>query len=223
MTFKPLLLTLLLLILSFPLALPLQAKEPLKIVLLWGDSLSAGYGVPMDKRWATLLEKRLKGTGYTLVNGSISGETTRGGAARLPAAIERHQPTILILELGGNDGLRGLKLQEIKANLHTMLTLATDKNVSVLLLGMKIPPNYGPQYTQGFEEVFSSLSETFNTLLVPFFLEGIASRYELMQIDGIHPNAAAQEKMLANVWPTFKTLMEDSSTISQDVSLPLLK
>lgn len=185
-----------------------MASEAEKTVLLWGDSLSAGYGVPAEKRWATLLKHRLEGSGYALVNGSISGETTRGGATRLPAALARYSPDIMILELGGNDGLRGIKVEEMAANLRSMLRSAKERDTAVLILGMKIPPNYGPQYTREFEGVFRTLSKAFDAPLVPFFLEGVASDYNLMQADGIHPNAAAQPKMLENVWPALEKLIQ---------------
>lgn len=180
-----------------------------KTVLLWGDSLSAGFGVPAEKRWATLLKQRLVENGYTLVNGSISGETTQGGAVRLVKALSLHKPTILMLELGGNDGLRGLPITAMESNLRSMLDQATRDNVSVLILGMKIPPNYGPLYTRQFENTYRKLSQEFNAPLIPFFLEGIATDYDLMQADGIHPNEKAQGKLLENVWPALQSMLEE--------------
>jgi acyl-CoA thioesterase-1 len=143
-----------------------------------------------------------------VVNTSISGETTRGGATRLPAALERHDPQVVIVELGGNDGLRGIPLGEIRRNLQNMIDASLAAGARVLLAGVYIPPNYGPAYTQGFKQIFADLSARDEVALLPFILEGVALDPELMQADGIHPNSAAQPKILDNVWPVLLPLLE---------------
>lgn len=186
-------------------SLLLAADAP--VVLLWGDSLSSGYGIPREKSWATQLGKRLQARNLRLVNGSISGETSGGGLRRLPEALQQYAPAIVILELGGNDGLRGIPLQTLRKNMQAMVALALESNAQVLLLGMKIPPNYGLRYTREFEKIYADLAAQASVFLVPFFLQDVASDYELMQADGIHPTAEAQPRLLDNVWPTLKRLL----------------
>lgn len=175
-----------------------------------GDSLSAGYGLRPGEDWVSLLDRRLATKGYTykVVNASISGETTRGGLARLPRALEIHAPDIVVLELGGNDGLRGFPLSVMRDNLREMIELARSAGGKVLLLGMHLPANYGDEYTQQFHQVFLDLARSEQVALVPFFLEGVALQPGMMLDDGIHPSASAQERMLQNVWPVLRPMLE---------------
>lgn len=179
-------------------------------LLVLGDSLSAEYGLSRGEGWVTLLEARLRDTGIeaNVVNASISGETTSGGAARLPALLKQHKPTLVILELGGNDGLRGLPVQSAQANLRQMIKQSQDAGARVLLLGMRIPPNYGRTYTERFFAMYAQLAKEHKAALVPFFLEKVADDSALFQSDRIHPNADAQPLMLKNVWPTLKPLLK---------------
>ena len=181
---------------------------PRTIVVL-GDSLSAGYGIKIQQGWVSLLAQRLasEGYGYHVVNASVSGETTQGGLARLPRALETHKPAIVIVELGGNDGLRGLPLATSRANLAKIIELARAAQARVLLVGMMIPPNYGPRYGEEFRDMFASLATKYSVAFVPFLLEEVALKPELMQDDGIHPNAAGQPQMLENLWPALKPLL----------------
>lgn len=176
-------------------------------VLVLGDSISAGYGVPAGSGWVSLLQKALQSQGTAVVNASISGETTEGGKARLPALLSGHQPTVVVLELGGNDGLRGFPLAVTRANLERMITDATAAGAQVLLLGMRIPPNYGPRYTEGFHSLYAELAKAHDTALVPFLLEGIAGIPGNMQEDGIHPVAAVQPAILERVLPALRPLL----------------
>lgn len=179
-------------------------------ILVWGDSLSAGYGIDQAAAWPSLLAKRLSKEGYRheVVNASISGETTAGGLARLPAALERHQPAIVIIELGANDGLRGQPLSLMRENLSAMIRAAQSSRAKVLLLGMRLPPNFGPAYTQKFQASFTELAAQHKTAIVPFFLEQIAARQELFQADTIHPTAEAQSLILQTIWPGLKPLLK---------------
>ncbi|MBS1235721.1 MAG: esterase [Proteobacteria bacterium] len=179
-------------------------------ILVVGDSLSAGYGIELRDGWVTLLQQRLTRQGYphTVVNASISGDTTAGGRARLPDALKRHRPQIVILELGGNDGLRGLSLRETRANLDAMIKAAQTAGAQVLLVGIHLPPNYGPDYTGKFHAIYHDLARIHNTALVPFLLDGVALTPGLMQPDGIHPRAAAQPRLLDNVWPSLEPLLK---------------
>ncbi len=172
-------------------------------VLVFGDSLSAGYGIDVDQSWTTLLQTRLEEQGYEhrVVNASISGETTEGGAARIDAAIETFAPSLIILELGGNDGLRGFPPARMKANLEKIVTTSKSSGAAVVLLGITIPPNYGARYIEIFENVFREVAEEQEIPWIEFFMEGVALNEELMQNDGIHPNAAAQPILLDNAWP----------------------
>ncbi len=180
-----------------------------RTLLVFGDSLSAGYGIDASAGWVSLLEKRLRaeGYGYRVVNASVSGETTTGGLSRLPRALATHKPALVILELGANDGLRGLPLATSRANLEQMLRACKVAGVPVLLLGMKIPPNYGPRYTTGFERLFRDLAKIYRVPLLPFFLEGVALNPALIQPDGLHPTAAAQPRLLKNIWPGLAPLL----------------
>ena len=184
-----------------------HAEAP--VILVFGDSISAGYGLAPEQGWVELLKTRLKsqGYGYQVVNASVSGETTAGGLARLPRALELHHPSIVILELGGNDGLRALPIAQMRANLTQMANLSSAAGAKVLLLGMRMPPNYGPEYTKQFAMVFSDLAAEQRLPWVPFLLTGIALSPALLQGDDIHPNAQGQPVLLDNVWPTLKPLL----------------
>lgn len=172
-------------------------------VLVFGDSLSAGYGIDVDQSWATLLQTRLEEQGYEyrVVNASIGGDTTESGAARISQAIETFAPALIILELGGNDGLRGIPPSTMRSNLHTIIKTSRDSGAAVVLLGIRIPPNYGQRYIAEFEDVFRQLAEELQVPWIEFFMEGVALNDELMQSDGIHPNAIAQPILLDNAWP----------------------
>ena len=180
-----------------------------RTLLVFGDSLSAGYGIDASAGWVSLLDKRLRaeGYGYRVVNASVSGETTTGGLSRLPRALVTHKPALIILELGANDGLRGLPLATSRANLEQMLRACKVAGVPVLLLGMKMPPNYGPRYTTGFERLFRDLAKAYRVPLLPFFLEGVALNPALIQADCLHPTAAAQPRLLKNVWAALAPLL----------------
>lgn len=171
-----------------------------KLVVL-GDSLSAGYGIDVNKGWVALFAKKLKQQGIPLTvhNESISGEVTAGGLARLPKILHS-QPTWLFIELGGNDGLRGMSPKAMRRNLYKMITLAQSKGTKVMLLGMKLPPNYGVAYTKLFENVYKRVAKDTGVPLLPFLLEGVGTQRKLMQGDGIHPTAGAQQRIMRNVW-----------------------
>ena len=199
-----------LLILFVVMAGSVSAHADTPVILVFGDSISAGYGLAhVEQGWVALLQTRLKdqGYGYQVVNASVSGETTAGGLARLPRALELHHPSIVILELGGNDGLRALPIAQMRANLTQMVDLSTAAGAEVLLLGMRMPPNYGPQYTAQFAMVFSDLAANKKAALVPFLLTNIALSPGLLQGDDIHPNALGQPILLDNVWPNLKALL----------------
>lgn len=175
-------------------------------ILVLGDSISASFGMDSQQGWVSLLEKRLdqEGISATVVNASISGETSAGGLSRLPSLLSTHQPRWLILELGGNDGLRGTPLLQVQQNLSTMIRHAQQSGAKVLLLGMQLPPNYGPRYGQGFADLYPRLAKRHDILLVPFFLEGVGGVSAMMQGDGIHPTVQAQPILLENVWTVLK-------------------
>jgi len=180
------------------------------VILVFGDSVSAGYGLTrVERGWVALLQTRLKQQEYVyqVVNASVSGETTAGGLARLPRALTLHQPRIVILELGGNDGLRALPIAQMRTNLARMVDLASAAGAKVLLLGMRIPPNYGPDYTEQFRSSYSDLARDKKLPLVPFMLNDIALVPDLMQADGIHPHELGQPRLLDNVWPALKPLL----------------
>lgn len=178
-------------------------------LLVVGDSISAAFGLDSRQGWVALLEKRLvqEGFEHQVVNASISGDTSAGGAARLPALLVEHKPELVIIELGGNDGLRGQPLAQLQQNLASMVEQSQQAGAKVLLLGMKLPPNYGVRYTTAFAQVFTDLAEQKQVPLVPFFLEGVGGVPGMMQADGIHPTEAAQEILLDNVWPTLKPML----------------
>jgi acyl-CoA thioesterase-1 len=184
-----------------------RAESPTILVL--GDSLSAAYGIRVEQGWVALLQGRLKAQGYghKVVNASSSGETTGGALARLPRALELHRPAIVILELGGNDGLRGLPIDGVRGNFESLIRLSREAGAKVLLVGMRIPPNYGPAYTRSFHQLYGDLAREYRLPLVPFFLDGIALDDSLMLEDGLHPNAAAQPKLLDQVWSQLKPLL----------------
>ena len=175
-------------------------------LLVMGDSLSAAYGIEQEMGWVTLLAERLEDEA-DVINASISGETTSGGAQRLASIIGQQQPDIVLLELGGNDGLRGLPPTQMRSNLASMIEQSQQAGADVLLLGIDIPPNYGQAYRDAFTGVFHSLADEYDVPLVPFLLENVALNTELMQDDGIHPTAAAQPLILDNVWPALEPLL----------------
>ncbi|MFG6177115.1 arylesterase [Halomonas sp. THAF12] len=187
-------------------AAPAMANERPRLLVM-GDSLSAAYGIERDAGWVSLLADRLEGKAK-VINASISGETSSGGATRLPELLRQHAPEIVLLELGGNDGLRGLPPGQLRANLAGMIEQSQAAGAQVLLLGIDIPPNYGPAYRNAFTGVYDDLAERYEVALVPFLLEGVALDESLMQDDGIHPTAAAQPALLDNVWPALAPLLE---------------
>jgi len=180
-----------------------------KTVLVLGDSLSAEYGLARGTGWVKLLENRLRGDKIdaSIVNASISGETTSGGRARLPSLLEKHRPSVVIIELGGNDGLRGLPISATEANLNAMVEASQKAKAKVLLIGMQIPPNYGRDYAEKFSGMYKKIAGDKKIMLVPFLLEGVAEQQERFQADRIHPTATAQPIMLNNVWPHVKQLL----------------
>lgn len=175
-----------------------------------GDSLSAGYGLKPAQGWVALLEKRLQTQGYEyrVVNASVSGETSGGGLQRLPRALETHKPAVLILELGANDGLRGLPLTLTRDNLTKAIGIARQSGAKVLLVGMRLPPNYGPRYTNDFMRMYRDIATASRTALVPFLLQSVALKPALMQADGLHPTAEAQPALLETLWPHLTPLLE---------------
>ncbi|MDX5976771.1 arylesterase [Vreelandella alkaliphila] len=184
----------------------LNADQP-PTLLVMGDSLSAAYGIEQERGWVTLLAERLEGEAQ-VINASISGETTSGGAQRLANIIGQRQPDIVLLELGGNDGLRGLPPTQMRSNLASMIEQSQQAGADVLLLGIDIPPNYGQAYRDAFTGVFHSLADEYDVSLVPFLLEDVALNEQLMQDDGIHPTAEAQPIILDNVWPALEPLLD---------------
>jgi len=180
-----------------------------RTILVLGDSLSAAYGIRPELGWVALLTKRLQaqGYGYQVINASFSGETTSGGLQRLPRALRLHQPGILILELGANDGLRGLPLATTRENLAKMVQLGREAGARVLLVGMRIPPNYGPRYTHEFARVFPEIASQYHLPLVPFLLEGVALDPTFMQEDGLHPNARGEPAVLDTLWRHLEPLL----------------
>ena len=180
-------------------------------VLVFGDSLSAGYGIDVDQSWPALLQSRLESQGYEhrVINASISGETTEGGVTRILSTLENFSPDLVILELGGNDGLRGFPPERIRANLQTIIETVKASGAAVVMLGIRIPTNYGPRYTGAFENVYRELADQLGVLWIEFFMEGIALNEDLMQDDGIHPNAEAQSILLDNAWPIVRQALAD--------------
>ncbi|MCY1274218.1 Esterase TesA precursor [compost metagenome] len=197
-------------LLSGCLALLLIAQQAAaQTLLVVGDSISAGLGLDTGAGWVSLLEKRLEEQGfdYRVVNASISGDTSAGGLARLPQLLAQEQPELVVIELGGNDGLRGMAPIQLQRNLAGMVSQSKQAGAKVLLLGMRLPPNYGERYTQAFARVFEQVAEEQEVPLVPFFLEGVGGDPRMMQADGIHPAANAQPRLLENLWPTLKPLL----------------
>lgn len=178
-------------------------------ILVVGDSISAGYGLPPNTGWAVLLQQRLAEQGYPhrVVNASISGDTTAGGRARLAALLAQHRPVITVIELGGNDGLRGSSLDAMRDDLDAMVVAAQKAGSRVLLVGMQLPPNYGPAYVRGFDAIYGDLAKARHVALVPFLFEGFGDDNTLFQADRIHPVAAAQSRLLDNVWRELKPLL----------------
>jgi acyl-CoA thioesterase-1 len=178
-------------------------------ILIYGDSLSAGYGISQKDGWVTLLQERLRKSGvdYTVANASISGETSSGGASRIQATLAQRKPTITVLALGANDGLRGLPVKQMLANLESIIRAAQKAGSKVVLVGMRMPPNYGQAYTNEFEQAYRDLARRHKLPLVPFLLEGIADKPDMFQPDQLHPSAAAQPRILENVWKALRPLL----------------
>ncbi|EGF33443.1 Arylesterase precursor [Oxalobacteraceae bacterium IMCC9480] len=186
-----------------------SAHSASKAVLVLGDSLSAEYGLARGEGWVALLEQRLKESGIdaTLINASISGETTSGGKTRLPALLSKNQPDVVVVELGANDGLRGLALGDTQKNLRDIINAAKKSKARVVLVGMQLPPNYGTDYTKRFAAIFPTLAKETRSSLVPFMLDGVVSQPQLFQADRIHPTAQAHPIILDNIWPQLKPLL----------------
>lgn len=197
---------------ALPAGFTAAADDAPPTILVYGDSLSAAYNIPRERGWVALLQQRLRQQNfpYRVVNASVSGETTSGGLSRLPAALKQHKPAIVVLELGANDGLRGLPVSNMQDNLRSMIAACQAAKARVLLVGMRIPPNYGPRYTQEFAASYPSLAKHYDLPLLPFLLDGVAGRPELTQDDGLHPNAAAQGKVLDNVWKALLPMLHKS-------------
>nr|WP_281180149.1 arylesterase [Thiohalomonas denitrificans] len=193
-------------------ASPAESDERPALLVL-GDSLSAAYGLPVEQGWVHLLARRLEEHGYPhrVANASSSGETSRGGRERLPALLEQYEPEVVVIELGGNDGLRGLPLERLQSNLAMMIRKAREAGARVLLVGMHMPPNYGPEYTRRFSTVYRELAEEVQVGLVPFLLEGVAGDNALMQPDGMHATASAQPTLLENVWEHLEPLLRETT------------
>lgn len=192
------------------LAAGLARAEPAPVILVVGDSLSAAYGIPVQQGWVHLLATRLEDRGYPhrVVNASVSGETTAGGLSRLPALLDRHTPRLVLLELGGNDGLRAQPPQKLRDNLVRLVALSRAAGAEPVLFEMQIPSNYGPAYTRDFQQSFVRVAREQEVALVPFFLAAIATDERWFQPDGIHPTAEAQPRMLDAVWPTLEALLQ---------------
>ena len=197
-----------------------MADETRPTLLVLGDSLSAGFGLDLKDTWAALLQTRLdkEGYGYRVVNASISGDTTGNGLRRLPRALKIHQPEIVLIELGGNDGLRGISTDLMQANLEQMIQQVQAQNASVVLAGILIPPNYGTEYTELFADVYPRLARQYNTALIPFFMEGVALDGDMMMPDGLHPNKKAQPLLVENVWATLEPLLQTEATTTNQAA-----
>lgn len=191
--------------------LQLQAAErDTSRLLVLGDSLSAAYQMPEASGWVSLLQQRLdeQQAPWQVINAAISGETTQGGLSRLPGLLAQHQPQLVLIELGGNDGLRGIPLQTIRHNLTSLIEYSQAAGAQVVLAGMTLPPNYGRTYVQRFTQLYPQLAETYDLPLIPFLLEGVADQPGLMMADGIHPTATAQTRVLDNVWLVLEPLLQ---------------
>lgn len=179
-------------------------------ILVYGDSISAAYGMDQEQGWVNLLSERLdtEHPGYRVVNASVSGETTGGGLTRLPKSLSLHQPDVLVLELGGNDGLRGYPIEKIRGNLDAMIRQSKEAGTKILLIGMVLPPNYGRRYITAFEQIFTDLADLHQVPFVPFLLNGVATTRDLVQRDGIHPTVEAQPMILEDVYPVLESLLK---------------
>ncbi len=179
-------------------------------MLVFGDSLSAGYGIDIDQSWVALLQIRLESQGYEhrVINASISGETTEGGKVRISQALANFSPALVILELGGNDGLRGFPTPIIEENMRSIIATTREQGAAIVILGIRIPSNYGPRYTKAFEDVYRKLAEELSVPWIEFFMDGVALNDDLMLDDGIHPNAKAQLILLDNAWPIIRGALE---------------
>ncbi|MBX3616741.1 MAG: arylesterase [Nitrosomonas sp.] len=187
--------------------------------MIFGDSLSTSYGIPVEAGWVNLLSQRLQSqhANYQIINASVSGETSLGGRNRIEQALENHRPEIVILELGANDGLRGATIKSIYENLATIIEKCSQTNASVLLVGMQLPPNYGATYTKKFQAVFPQLAEKYQIKLIPFLLAGFGHNHDFFQNDGIHPNETAQKMIAENVWEVLQTMLNtDKIAIKPD-------
>lgn len=194
----------------FSLAASSSAFAATKTVLIMGDSLSAGYGIAQQSAWPVIIGQRITQAKipYAVANASISGETTAGGRSRIDAELARHKPAVVVIELGANDGLRGLSLKQMRDNLDMMVKASQKAGARVMLIGMQMPPNFGQSYTQKFRDTFSDLAKEHKTALLPFLMEGFAEKRELFQADGIHPTAEAQKTIADNVWPVLRPLLK---------------
>jgi len=191
-------------------------KSATTTIMVFGDSLSAGYGLPQEAGWVSLLKKRLQTQSAThLINNSISGETASGGRNRIEQALKTHRPDIVIIELGGNDGLRGASIESIRDNLEAIIEACLRNKAAVLLAGMQLPPNYGIAYTQKFQDIYPQLAKRHQLKLVPFLLDGFGDKREFFQADGIHPNAHAQIKIVENVWKVLRTMLDSQQSIAR--------
>jgi len=189
-----------------------QATQSAPVILVFGDSLSASYGMPVSSGWVSLLDQRVrqKKIGYRVVNASISGETTSGGRYRIEQVLAEHRPGIVILELGANDGLRGLPLDVTTSNLSAIITTCRNRQARVLLIGMRLPPNYGSAYATKFQAIYQQVAQSHKVPLLPFLLEGFADNTELFQTDGLHPTAAAQPLIMERVWKLLQPMLATS-------------
>lgn len=192
-------------------------------ILIIGDSISAAYGINRQQGWANLLQTRLQtlNPDYKVINASISGDTTLNGLHRISPLLKRHRPDIVIIELGGNDGLRGLSLDEMEKNLGQMIRLSQQAGSQVVLIGIRMPPNYGAHFTRQFATIFQQLAQQYAIPLVPQILANIAEHPELMQPDGIHPQADAQSLIVDNIWPTLKTLLRSEKQMNTNRGTPI--
>jgi acyl-CoA thioesterase-1 len=195
---------------ALPTAGALAAAPAARTILVLGDSISAGYGLPAGEGWVDLLAKRVGAQylNYRVVNASITGDTTAGGRARLPALLRQYRPAVVVVELGGNDGLRGGELDATRANLEAIVATAQKAGAKVLIAAMKMPPNYGPAYVRKFDDLYTTVARERKAALVPFLFEGFAEKSEFFQGDRIHPTSAAAPKILDNVWPHLEPLLK---------------
>lgn len=199
-------------LLFFLVSFALSSSALAQTLLIMGDSLSAGYGLSQGEEWPALLQTKLQQefpeAKYNIINASISGETSQGGFNRFHQLLEQHQPQLVVLELGANDGLRGQSLKQMHNNLNRMIELSLEHKAKVLLLGIRIPPNYGERYSQAFHQVYFDLAKQHSINLVPFFLADIAGNTELMQKDALHPTAEAQPTIINNIWPSLISVLQ---------------